>query len=106
MFRVHRHTSGRYEVRLDLQERSAEDLLPTERRAFIRLGPGLAAVNAWLTTLGADTGYAPGTGYEYAKVLMYALEWLAQEPVSLTTHEPIGHSLLTLNRADMRTLFA
>jgi len=59
-----------------------------------------------LTTIEADTGYAPGTGYEYAKVLMYALEWLAQEHISLTTHEPIGHSLLMLSRADMRTLFA
>lgn len=106
MFRVHRHASGRCEVRLDVQGRSVEDLLPAERRNFIRLGPSLAAVNAWLTTLGADTRYAPGTGYEYAKVLMYALEWLAQEPVSLTTYEPIGHSLLTLSRADMRALFA
>lgn len=57
-------------------------------------------------TLGADTGYASGTGYEYAKVLMYALEWLAQEPVSLMTHEPIGHSLLALGQADLRALFA
>lgn len=106
MFRVHLHASGRCEVRLDVQERSVEDLLPTERRAFIRLGPSLAAVNAWLTTLGADVGYAPGTGYEYAKVLIYALEWLAQEPISLTTHESLGHSLLTLSRADLRALFA
>ena len=106
MFRVHRHLSSRCEVRLDVQERSVEDLLPAERRAFIRLGPSLAAVNAWLITLGADTGYAPGTGYEYAKVLMYALEWLAQEPISLTTHQPIGHSLFVLSRADMRALFA
>jgi integrase len=106
MFQVHRHSSGQCEVRLAVGERSVEELSPTERRAFIRLGPSLAAVNAWLITLGADTGYAPGTGYEYAKVLMYALEWLAQEPVSLTTHEPLGHSLLTLSRADLRALFA
>lgn len=106
MFQVHRHASGRCEIRLDLQERSVEDLSPAERRAFIRLGPSLAAVNAWPMVLGADTGYAPGTGYEYAKVLMYALEWLAQEPVSLSTHEPVGHSLLVLSRTDMRALFA
>lgn len=106
MFQVHQHASGQCEVRLAVGDRPIEELLPGERRAFIRLGPSLAAVNAWLMTLGADTGYASGTGYEYAKVLMYALEWLAQEPVSLTTHEPIGHSLLTLRRADLRTLFA
>jgi integrase len=106
MFQVHRHASGQCEVRLAVGERSVEELLPAERRAFMRLGPSLAAVNAWLITLGAETGYASGTGYEYAKVLMYALEWLAQEPVSLTTHEPLGHSLLTLSRTDLRALFA
>lgn len=51
-------------------------------------------------------GYASGTEYEYAKVLMYALEWLAQEPVSLITHEPLGYSLFMLSRADLRGLFA
>jgi integrase len=106
MFRVQRHASGRCEIRFDFQERLAEDVTPSERRTFIRLGPSLAAINAWLTMLAADTGYAPGTGYEYAKVLMYALEWLAQEPVSLTTRKPLGHSLLTLSRTDLRALFA
>jgi hypothetical protein len=51
MFRVHRHTSGRCEVRFDFQERLAEDVTPSEHRIFNRLGPSLAAVNAWLTTL-------------------------------------------------------
>ncbi len=106
MFQVHRHASGQCEVRLAVGERSVEELSSAERRAFMRLGPSLAAVNAWLITLGAETGYASGTGYEYAKVLIYALEWLAQEPVSLTTHEPLGHSLLTLSRTDLRALFA
>ena len=74
MFRVQRHASGRCEVRFDFQERLAEDVTSSERRTFIRLGPSLAAINAWLTTLAADAGYAPGTGYEYAKVLYHTVK--------------------------------
>jgi hypothetical protein len=41
--------------------------------------------HTWLVALAADRGYSEGTGYEYAKVCRYALEWLAQNPVQLGT---------------------
>src|SRR5258708_22507338 len=53
-----------------------------------------------------DVNYSPGTVYEYAKALLYILEWLEQEPVNVFTKEPVGHSLLSLKRSDLRSLFA
>ena len=106
MFSVHRFPSGACEIRFDFHGDTAQDIPPLECRAFMSLGPSLHVVNVWLTTLAADVGYATGTGYEYAKVCAYALEWLAQKPVSLTTREPIGSSLLMLKRADVRALLA
>ena len=77
-----------------------------EQRLMLQLGASLVAVNVWLTCLGADSGYAFGTIYEYAKVLLYTLTWLAQQPVRLETAEAVDRSLFALTRADMRALFA
>lgn len=106
MFSVHRFPSGACEIRFDFHDDIAQDIPPLERRAFMSLGPSLHVVNVWLSTLAADVGYATGTGYEYAKVCAYVLKWLVQRPVSLTTREPIGSSLLTLKRTDVRALLA
>jgi hypothetical protein len=57
-------------------ERTRED-----QRLVLQLGASVVAVNVWLTCLGADSGYAFGTIYEYGKVLKYTLTWLAQQPV-------------------------
>src|SRR5258708_39822234 len=56
--------------------------------------------------LGADSGYAFCTVYEYAKGLLYTLNWLAQKPVQLQTGYTIELSLFSLGRAGMRSLFA
>lgn len=106
MLHCNRFSSGACEIRFDFHGRSIEEIPPLERRAFMRLGPDLAAVNAWLSALAADTGCAAGTVKEYSKVLLYALDWLAQEPVNLSTKEPVGHSLLHLSPGDIRSLMA
>jgi integrase len=106
MFHAYRFSSGACEIRFDFHGRSIEGIPPLERRAFMRLGPDLIVVNAWLAALAADTGCAAGTVYEYAKVLLYALEWLAQVPVNLSTKKPVGHSLLHLSPGDIRSLMA
>ncbi len=106
MFHISRFPSGVCEVRVDFQGRCVEEIPPLQRRAFMRLGPDLAAVNAWLAALASDTGRSAGTVYEYAKVLLYALEWLAQEPVNLSTKKPAGHLLLHLSPGDIRSLMA
>src|SRR5260370_34357669 len=106
MFHILRSHSGACEVRVDFQGRSVEEIPPLERRAFMRLSSDLIVVNAWLAALAADSGCAAGTVYEYAKVLLYALEWLAQEPMNLSTKEPVGHSLLRLFPSDIRSLMA
>jgi site-specific recombinase XerD len=82
-------------------ERTRED-----QRLVLQLGASLVAVNVWLTCLGADSGYAFGTIYEYGKVLKYTLTWLAQQPVRLGTAQAVDRSLFGLERADMRALFA
>jgi len=106
MFHIYRFPSGACEIRFDFQDRHAKEIPPQERRIFISLSSSLEIGNAWLATLGADCSYATGTGYEYAKALLYTTEWLAQEPVNIATQEPVGHSLLALNRSDLRSLFA
>lgn len=106
MFHVHRSPAGLCEIRFDFQDRSANEIAPEERRAFIHLSFSLEVVNVWLATLGVDCRYATTTVYEYTKALVYTLEWLAQEPVNLATQEPVGHSLLGLSRSDLRSLFA
>lgn len=107
MFQVHYHPSGLCEIRMDLIQHAPDELSVRERRAFMRLGSSLEAVNAWLATLAADRGYGAGTGYEYAKVCRYALEWLAQDPMQLGNSEkPVSHSLLTLTPTDARALDA
>ena len=106
MLHINRFHSDVCEIRFDFQGRSAEELSPTARRAFIRLGDDLDIVNTWLKVLAADVNYSAGTVYEYAKALLYTLEWLAQEPVNVFTQEPVGHSLLSLKRSDLRSLFA
>jgi integrase len=94
------------EVRWDFEKRPPEQRSREEQRLFLQLGPSLVAVNVWLTALGADSGYAFGTIYEYAKVLKYTLTWLAQKPVQLQTGYSIELSLFSLGRPDMRALFA
>ena len=94
------------EVRWDFKNRSPEQRSREEQYLFLRLGPSLVAVNIWLTTLSADTGYSFGTVYEYAKVLSYTLTWLSQKPVQLGTGHHVELSLFSLSRADMRALFA
>ncbi len=105
MFRVWRAQDGA-EIRFDFAERPAEMVDRAEARAFMRLGPSLDAANGFLRALGADPDRSAGTAYQYAKALRYALEWLALEPVRIDTGAPVGHSLLTLGRADLRALFA
>ena len=83
-----------------------EEHPPEEEWLVLQLEASLVAVNVWLTQLGADSGYAFGTIYEYAKVLMYTLTWLAQHPVRLGTAQAVEPSLFVLSRADMRALFA
>lgn len=63
-------------------------------------------MNAWLAVLAADGNCALGTVYEYSKAMLYALQWLAQEPINIATREHVGHSLLSLNRNDLHSLFA
>lgn len=106
MFHLCRFPSGACEIRFDFHDRHAEEIPPHERRVFIRLSSSLEVVNAWLAVLAADSNCAPGTVYEYAKALLYALEWLTQEPINIATREPVGHSLLSLNRNDLHSLFA
>lgn len=84
----------------------AEPRSREEQRLVLQLGASVVASNVWLTCLGADSGYAFGTIYEYGKVLLYTLTWLAQQPVRLGTGQPVDRSLFGLERADMRALFA
>lgn len=77
-----------------------------EQWLVLQLGASLVAVNVWLTRLGADRGYSFGTLYEYGKVLLYTLTWLAQRPVRLGTAQRVDGSLFALQRADMRALVA
>jgi integrase len=100
------HTRRLCEVRWDFEKRPQEQRSREEQRLFLQLGPSLVAVNVWLTALGADSGYAFGSIYEYAKVLKYTLTWLAQKPVQLQTGYSIDLSLFSLGRPDMRALFA
>src|SRR5260370_10892743 len=107
LFILHRERTRRLcEVRWDFESRPPEQRSREEQRLFLQLGPSLVGVNVWLTALGADRGYAFGTIFEYAKVLLYTLDWLAQKPVQLHTGYPIEQSLFSLGRADMRALFA
>ncbi len=94
------------EIRWDFENREPVQRTRAEQRLFLQLGPSLAAVNVWLTTLGADRGYSFGTIYEYAKVLLYALTWLTHRPVQLGTKSTVELTLFRLSRADMRALFA
>src|SRR6266700_6834228 len=94
------------EIRWDFENRLPEQRTREEQRLFLQLGPSLVAVNVWLTVLGADTGYSFGTIYEYAKVLLYTLIWLTNNPIQLGTGHAIALSLFSLSRADMRALFA
>ena len=105
MFRVWRTAWGA-EIRFDFGERPVEAVDRAEARAFMRLGPGLEAANGFLRALAAGPGRSPGTVVQYARALRYALEWLALEPVRLGGGEPVGHSLLLLEPADLRALFA
>src|SRR5258708_40353207 len=103
LFTLHCDRSRRLcEIRWDFEDREPALRAREEQRLFFQLGPSLVSVNVWLTTLGADTGYAFGTIYEYAKVLSYALTWLAQRPVQLGTGHRVELSLFPLSRADMR----
>ena len=106
MFHIYRFPSRVCEIRFDFEGRSAEEISLSESRAFIRLSHDLDVVNAWMGVLTVDARYSKGTIYEYAKVLLYALEWLAQEPVNVFTRESVGHSLFSLNRSNLRSLFA
>jgi len=107
LFILHRDSFRRLcEIRWDFENRPPEQRSREEQRLFLQLGPSLVAVNVWLTALGADSGYAFGTIFEYAKDLKYTLEWLAQKPVQLRTGYSIEPSLFSLGRADMRALFA
>src|SRR5947199_8187107 len=106
MFYVNRLSSDACEIRFSIAGCNIDEIPPPERRTYIRLGPDLTAVNAWLSALSANTKFASGTVYEYAKILRYALEWLAQEPVNLSTKDPVGHSLLHLSPGDIRSLMA
>lgn len=107
LFVLHRDDSRRLcEIRWDFENRGPEQRTRDEQRLFLQLGPSLVAVNVWLTILGADSGYSMGTVYEYAKVLLYTLSWLASKPIQLGTGHPIDLSLFSLSRADMRALFA
>jgi hypothetical protein len=106
-FVLHRDSSCRLcEIRWDFENRPPEQRTKEEQRLFLQLGPSLVAVNVWLTILGADSGYSFGTIFEYAKVLLYALTWLAHKPIQLGTGHAIPLSLFSLSRADMRALFA
>jgi integrase len=107
LFILHRERARRLcEVRWDFESRPPEQRSREEQRLFLQLGPSLVAVNVWLMALGADSGYSFGTVYEYAKVLKYTLNWLAQKPVQLQTGYRIELSLFSLGRAGMRALFA
>lgn len=68
-----------------------------EQRLVFQLGASVVAVNVWLACLGADSGYAFGTIYEYGKVLLYTLSWLGQQPVRLETAEAVDCSLFALS---------
>lgn len=106
-FVLHRDHSRRLcEIRWDFENRLPEQRTKEEQRLFLQLGPSLVAVNVWLTILGADNGYSFGTIFEYAKVLLYTLTWLAHKPIQLGTGFAIPLSLFSLGRADMRALFA
>lgn len=94
------------EIRWTYQQDGVEPGTREDQRLVLQLGTSLVAVNVWLTRLGADSGYAFGTIYEYGKVLLYTLTWLAQQPVRLGTAQAVDRSLFALERADMRALFA
>jgi hypothetical protein len=107
LFTLYRDRTRRLcEIRWNFEDRPPAQHTREEKHLYVQLGPSLVAVNAWLTTLGADSGYSFGTIYEYTKVLLYTLTWLSQEPVQLGTGLSIELSLFSLNRADMRALFA
>lgn len=91
LFILHRERTRRLcEVRWDFESRPPEQRSREEQRLFLQLGPSLVAVNVWLTALGADSGYAFGTIFEYAKVLLYTLDWLAQNPCNYTPAIPLN----------------
>lgn len=73
-FRLQADQSRRWccEISWCEQERG-EERGREEQRLVLQLGASLVAVNVWLTRLGADSGYAFGTIYEYGKVLLYTL---------------------------------
>ena len=107
LFILHRDSFRRLcEIRWEFENWLPEQRSREEQRLFLQLGPSLVAVNVWLTALGGDSGYAFGTIFEYAKVLKYTLEWLAYKPVQLRTGYSIELSLFSLERSDMRALFA
>jgi len=100
------HSRRQCEIRWDFENRLPEQRTKEEQRLFLQLGPSIVAVNVWLAILGADNGYSFGTIFEYAKVLLYTLTWLAHKPIQLGTGFAIPLSLFSLSRADMRALFA
>jgi len=106
MFIVHHSPVGGVAIRFAFGDRAPEDVSRQEARTLMRLGPSVAAVNAFLATLDARGDHASGTVREYAKALRWGLEWLAAEPVLLGGQGPVGHSLLTLEIADLSALFA
>jgi len=107
LFILYRDGSRRLcEIRWDFENRAPEQRTREEQSLLLQLGPSLVAVNVWLSALGADSGYSFGTIYEYAKVLLYTLTWLAQKPVQLQTGYSVELSLFSLGRTDMRALFA
>src|SRR5260370_4241547 len=106
MFYIFRLSSDACEIRFHVAGRDIEEIPPVESRTYRRLGADLVSVNAWLSALRANTRYSSGTVYEYAKILRYALEWLAQEPVNISIKDPVGHSLLYLSPGEIRSLIA
>jgi integrase len=107
LFILHRDSARRFcEVRWDFENRPSEQRTKEEQRLFLQLGPSLVAANVWLAILRVDSGHSFGTISEYAKVLLYTLTWLTNKPIQLGTGHTIAHSLFSLSRADMRSLFA
>src|SRR5260370_42474590 len=99
LFILHRERTSRLcEVRWDFENRPPEQRSREEQRLFLQQGPSLVAVNVWLTALGADSGYAFGTIFEYAKGLKYTLEWLPPKPLQPRKGYSIELSLLNLVR--------
>jgi integrase len=98
-----RRNPRRVEVRINFNGQGPAELPARERSVYAVLQTSQDLINAYLRYLGLGTQSQSGTIYEYAKVLRYALEWLADSPVNILG-QPVPLSLLRVGHEDAVSL--